>query len=139
MTEDPMQIEPQSKTSEQVTQEYEGFQRTSAETAKRLPKQKSRKSLWKVCVVVILCIYLYEKKSGIVWLPVADSQQMCVLMSDWWGLRVQAYYPVWRKPTGETDEYSEQWCIKYPDNSWRSFYGGHGEARTPPVTYSTYF
>jgi hypothetical protein len=112
------------------------------ESAGRLQKEKNRKLLWMFFAVVLATVILYQKKPNAVWLPVADSQQMCVLVSDWWGLKVQAYYPVWRKPTGATEDYSEQWCIKYPDNAWRVFYRGNGRAPAysyPTVTYSTYF
>jgi hypothetical protein len=104
--------------------------------------EKRRKTFWKVFALVLICICLYQKKSGVTWVPIADSQQMCVMASDWWGLKVQAFYPVWTKPTGQTNEYSEQWCIKYPDNTWRVFYGGHGDLpgfKYPPTIYSTYF
>jgi len=112
------------------------------EMAQRLRKEKNRKLFWMFFAAVLASIFLCQKKSSAVWLPVADSQQMCVLVSDWWGLKVQAYYPVWRKPSGETGDYSEQWCIKYPDNAWRVFYRGKGKAPAysyPAVTYSTYF
>ena len=137
-----MQTETEPNTPEELIQESAGLQDTSYETEKDLENEKRRKTFWKVLATVIICIWLYEKKSHSLWLPVADSQQMCVAVSDWWGLRVQAFYPVWRKPTGETAEYSEQWCIKHPDNSWGVFYVGHGQAPAytyPQVTFSTYF
>ena len=111
------------------------------ETAKNLQQEKSRKALWRFFAIVVICFFLYQNKSRNVWLPVADTQQMCVMKSDWWGLKVQAYYPVWRKATGETNLFSEQWCIKYPDDSWRAFYAGHERPSYtyPPVVYSTYF
>jgi hypothetical protein len=111
-------------------------------TAQDLEGEKRRKTFWKALAIVVICICLYQKKSSAVWLPVADSQQMCVMASDWWGFKVQAFYPVWTKPTGQAEEYSEQWCIKYPDNIWRIFYGGQGELPAynyPPTNYSTYF
>jgi hypothetical protein len=137
-----MQSETQPKTTEELIQEFKGLQASLEETATQLRREKGRKSLWRVVALVTVAICLYETKSKTVWLPVADSQQMCVVMSDWWSLRVQAYYPVWRKPTGETAEYSEQWCIKYQDNSWRVFYDSHGRVpayRCPPVVHGTYF
>jgi len=138
-----MQSETQVKTTEELIHGYEVLRKTLTETANQLQKEKRSKTIWRFFAVLIICIFVYAKKSNAVWLPVADSQQMCVLMSDWWGLKVQAYYPVWRQPTGETGEYSEQWCIKYPDNSWRGFYGRHGKSSTytsPPITtYNTYF
>ena len=137
-----METEAPPKTSEELIPESERFQEISYETEKHLENEKRRKTFWKVLATVIICIWLYEKKSHSVWLPVADSQQMCVAVSDWWGLKVQAYYPVWRKPTGESQEYSEQWCIKHSDNSWRVFYDGHGKSPAytyPQVIYSTYF
>ncbi len=127
------------------TEDYEGFQRELDETAQHLQKETRRKTFWQCFAIVALgalCFGFYGKKSNTVWLPVADSQQMCVIRSDWWGLKVQAYYPVWRKPTGATQEYSEQWCIKYPDNSWRVFYSPDGKApgyKYPPASYNTYF
>jgi hypothetical protein len=108
----------------------------------RLRKEKNRKTLWMFLTLVLAGIFLYQKKSSAVWLPVADSQQMSVLVSDWWGLKVQAYYPVWRKPTGEVADNSEQWCVKFPDNTWQVFYRGNGKAPAysyPLITYSTYF
>jgi hypothetical protein len=111
-------------------------------TARDLESEKRRKTFWKAFAIVIVCFCLYQKKSGARWLPVSDSQQMCVMASDWWGLKVRAFYPVWTKPTGQTDEYSEQWCIKYPDNTWRVFYGGLGELpayKYPSTNYNTYF
>jgi len=137
-----METEAQPKTSEELIPESKRSQEMFYETEKDLENEKRRKTFWKVLVTVITCIWLYEKKSHSVWLPVADSQQMCVAVSDWWGLKVQVYYPVWRKPTGEPQEYLEQWCIKHPDNSWRVFYGGHGKSPAytyPQVIYSTYF
>ena len=135
-----MQNEP--RTTEEQTQEGESLQKTLAETVNRLRKEKTSKTFWKYLSIVLICVFLYQKQSNVVWLPVADSQQMCAVVSDWWGLKVQAFYPVWRKPTGDNREYSEQWCIKYPDDSWRVFYSGHGKSPNytyPLVTYSTYF
>ena len=138
-----MQNESRPLTTEVLIQENKGLQKSLDEAAKHLRNEKASKTFWKfftVAIVVIVCIQLYKKKSGVAWLPVADSQQMCVIMSDWWGLKVQTFYPVWRKPTGETGEYSEQWCIKYPDNTWQVFYGDHGGAYKYPLTNSrTYF
>ena len=115
----------------------------SDETAKRLQNEKGGQNLWKFLVLVIVCICLYDKKSKIVWLPVPDSPQMSVVISDWWGLKAQIFYPVWRKPTGITEEYSEEWCIKYPDNTWRVFYdderGGPTAYKYPSANYKTYF
>jgi hypothetical protein len=107
-----------------------------------LVSEKRRKTLWKAFAIAFICICIYQKKSGATWLPIADSQQMCVMASDWWGLKVRTFYPVWTKPSGETNDYSEQWCIKYPDNTWQAFYGGRGDLpayKYPPTTYSTYF
>lgn len=115
---------------------------TMDETAKHLQNERDGKMFWKLLAIFIVCICLYHKKSNIVWLPVADSQQMCVVMSEWWGLKVQTFYPVWRKPTGATGEYSEQWCIKYPDNTWQVFYsGGSGAAayKYPSTNFKSYF
>jgi hypothetical protein len=137
-----MQNESKPITTEELIQANQGLQKKLDETAKHLQGEKSRKTFWKFLAIVIVCVFLYEKKSSIVWLPVADSPQMCVVMSDWWGLKVRTVYPVWRKPTGETEEYSEQWCIKYPDNTWHVFYGDDGgsPAYTYPLTnYRTYF
>jgi hypothetical protein len=137
-----MQNEPPPETGEERMEEYQGLQKMPAEAAKRLRTATRIKMAWQLSAILILIIFLYQKKSKTAWFPVADSQQMCVVVSDWWGFKVQAYYPVWRKPTGETREYSEQWCIQYPDNSWHVFYGGHGELPAytyPPITYSTYF
>jgi hypothetical protein len=137
-----MQNESKPMTAEELIQESKGLQKMLDETAKHLQNEKDSKTFWKLLAIFIVSICLYYKKSSMVWLPVADSQQMCVVMSDWWGLKVQTVYPVWRKPTGETDEYSEQWCIKYPDNTWQVFYDGHGgaSAYTYPITnYRTYF
>jgi hypothetical protein len=135
-----MQDEASRTAAESV--ENQAFQKNREEAADGLRKEKNRKLFWMFLAVVLACVFLYQKKSSAVWLPVADSQQMCVLVSDWWGLKVQAYYPVWRKPTGEAAENSEQWCIKYPDNTWQVFYRGNGKAPAysyPLVTYSTYF
>jgi hypothetical protein len=129
-------------TTEELIQQNEGLQKRLDETTKHLHQEKGRKTFWRFLAMVIVCICLYEKKSNVVWLPVADSQQMCVVMSDWWGLKAQAVYPVWRKPTGETEEYSEQWCIKYPDNTWQVFYGGNRKFSGytfPSTNYGTYF
>ena len=137
-----MQNESKPMTTEVLIQENNGLQKMLDETAKHLRNEKGRKTSWKFLAIVIVCIWLYNKKSSVVWLPVADSQQMCVLMSDWWGLKAQAVYPVWRKPTGETEEYSEQWCIKYPDNTWRVFYGGDRKSSAytfPSKNYGGYF
>ena len=125
-----------------MTPENPGLQPTPAELAKALQREKSRKTFWKYLAIVIAGICLCETKSKIVWLPVTDSPQICVIMSDWWGLKTQTVYPVWRKPTGETEEYSETWCIKYPDNTWQIFYRADGESSTysfPSTNYGTYF
>ena len=45
-------------------------------------------------------------------------------------------------PAGKTEEYSEQWCIKYPDDTWQVFYGGgSGPAayKYPSTNLKTYF
>lgn len=125
-----------------MPQENKGPQKTLDETAKALQREKRRKKFWRWLTTIIVCICLYKTKSKIVWLPVADSPQVCVIMSDWWGLKVQTVYPVWRKPTGETAEYSEKWCIQYPDNTWRVFYSNDGEALAytySSTNYGTYF
>lgn len=125
-----------------VIQEDKELRDLVDETAKDLQRQKSGAALWRFLAIAVVCFWLYQKKSHTVWLPVADSQQMCVVISDWWGLKVQAYYPVWRTPTGETGPFSEQWCIKFPDNTWRVFYAGRGQPsdyKYPPVVYNTYF
>jgi len=140
-----MQNESKPITTEELIQENQGLQKKLDEAAKHLQNEKVSKTFWKflaIAIVFIGGIRLYEKKSNTVWLPVADSQQMCVVMSDWWGLKVQTFYPVWKKPTGKTDEYSEQWCIKYPDNTWQVFYGDDGGASPynyPLTNHSTYF
>ena len=140
-----MQNESRPMTTEELIQENKGLQKSLDEAARRLRSEKSRKAFWKffaTAVVLVVCVRLYQKKSSVVWLPVADSQQMCVVASDWWGLKVQTFYPVWRKPTGETAEYSEEWCIKYPDNTWQVFYGAHGGSsgyKYPLTNSRTYF
>src|ERR1041385_1484164 len=121
-----MQNDTEPMTSAEMVQENDGRQKTQDETAKALQREKVRKRFWKYLTIAIVCICLYKTKSNIVWLPVADSPQVCVIMSNWWGLKVQTVYPVWRKPTGETAEYSEKWCIQYPDNTWRVFYSNNG-------------
>jgi hypothetical protein len=137
-----MQNEAKPMTAEELINANKGLQEMLDETAKRLQKERGWKTFWMFLAIVIVCICLYYKKSSILWLPVADSPQMCVVMSDWWSLKAQSVYPVWRKPTGVTEEYSEHWCIQYPDNTWRVFYGNDGKssAYTYPLTnYSTYF
>jgi hypothetical protein len=140
-----MHNESKQMTTEELIQENKGLQKMLDEMAKHLKDETRSKTFWKLLAIVSICIVsicLYRKKASTVWLPVADSPQMCVVMSDWWGLKVQAVYPVWRKPTGETEEYSEQWCIKYPDNTWQVFYGDHGESsayRYPLRNFKTYF
>ena len=137
-----MQNESKPATTEELIEKHKGLQKLLDETAKHLQHEKGWKTFWKLLAIVIVCICLYNKKSSIAWLPVADSQQMCVVMSDWWGLKLQTFYPVWRKSTGETGEYSEQWCIKYPDNTWQVFYaGGSGSSayKYPSTNYKTYF
>src|ERR1700722_18146650 len=103
-----MQNESNPMTTEELIQENKGLQRMLDETAKHLRNEKASKTLWRmlaILTIVIVCFFLYDKKSNVVWLPVADSQQMCVVMSDWWGLKMQAVYPVWRKPAGDTGVY----------------------------------
>ena len=119
-------------TSEAVIQDPKELQKALDESARALDHEKHSKTFWKCLAIFIAGICLYETKSQIVWLPVADSPQMCVVMSDWWGLRAQVVYPVWRKSTGTTEEYSEKWCIQYPDNTWRVFYRNDGK----PSDYS---
>lgn len=137
-----MQSEAEPKATGVQIAEDRGLEDSLHETVKRLQSEQRRKTFWKLLAVLIVGICLYKTKSNTVWLPVADSQQMCVVVSDWWSLKVQAFYPVWRKPTGEASEYSEQWCIMYPDNTWRVFYDVRGRLpayKYPPVVYSTYF
>ena len=137
-----MQKEPERMTTKELIQENTILQKKLDEATKQLRNEKGSKTFWKFLVIAIVCICLYYKKSNIVWLPVADSPQMCVVMSDWWGLKAHAVYPVWRKPDGATGVNSEQWCIRYPDNTWRVFYGGDrkSSAYTFPLTnYGTYF
>jgi hypothetical protein len=117
-----------------AAEEYKAVEVKLDETGQDLECEKRRKTFWKAFAIVVIGICLYQKKSGAIWVPVADSQQMCVMASDWWGLKVQAFYPMWTKPTGQTEEYSEQWCIKYPDNTWRVFYGLHGDS--PAYNYT---
>ena len=129
-------------TTEELIQENTILQKKLDEATKQLRNEKRTKTFWKFLVIALVCICLYYKKSNIVWLPVADSPQMCVVMSDWWGLKVQSVYPVWRKPDGETGVYAEQWCIRYPDNTWRVFYGGDRKSSAytfPSTNYGTYF
>ena len=113
---------------EEMIQENKRLQKALDDTTKALETEKSRKKIWKYLTIITVWIFagiaLYETKLQIVWQPVSDSPQMCVIMSDWWGLKVQTVYPIWRKPTDETREYSENWCIAYPDNTWRVFYAG---------------
>jgi len=123
-----MQNESNPITTEELIQEYKGLQKILDETVKNLRKEEGNKTLWKIIAIAILCICLANTKSKIVWYPSEDSKQMRVVMSDWWGIKQQTFYPVWRKPTGETEDYSEQWCIKYPDNTWQVFYGDDGES-----------
>ena len=137
-----MQNETLPETSEERIEECPGLHKLPGQAAKSLRSAKRIQAAWQLSAILMVMLFLYQKKSQTAWLPVADSQQMCVVASDWWGLKVQAYYPIWRKPTGETGEYSEQWCIQYPDNSWRVFYGGRGPLPAyiyPPIRYSTYF
>lgn len=123
-----MQNESKPITTEELIQEYKGLQKMLDETVKDLRKAEGNKTLWKIIAIAILCIWLANTKSKIVWYPSEDTKQMRVVMSDWWGIEQQTFYPVWRKPTGETESYSEQWCIKYPDNTWQVFYGDDGES-----------
>jgi hypothetical protein len=126
----------------QSGEEFKAVEAKLDGTAQDLESEKHRKAFWRTFAIFMICVCVYQKKSGATWLPIADSQQMCVMASDWWGLKVRAFYPIWTKPTGQTDEYSEQWCIKYPDNTWRAFYGGHSDMpayQYPPATFSTYF
>jgi hypothetical protein len=134
-----MQKEPE--TAEEPRQENESLPTSFDDMKKRFQKETRARKFWKYLAIATICIVLYAKKSNVVWSPVADSQQMCVLVSDWWGLRAQAYYPVWRKPTLDTREYSEQWCIKYPNDTWEVFYTNRdGPAYTYPlITYNSYF
>jgi hypothetical protein len=137
-----MQDTPKPMTVEEMIQENQGLQKMRDETVRALQSEKHRKTFWKYLALVMVCIGLYETKSRILWLPVADSPQMSVVLSDWWGLRVQTVYPVWRKPTGVTAEYSEKWCIQYPDSTWRVFYNNDGESSTYTyalTNYATYF
>jgi hypothetical protein len=132
----------QSESKPASSEEPEIKKLNPDEAAKRWHKEKNARIFWMFLAIVIACVYGYEKKSKISWLPVTDSPQMCVVMTDWWGLKVQTFYPVWRKPTGETGEYSEQWCIKYPDNTWQVFYnddGGSSPYNYPPANNKTYF
>jgi hypothetical protein len=133
-------------TMEEMIQENKRLQKALDEAATPLEAEKKRKTIWKYLTILTVWIFagiaLYETKLQIVWRPVSDSPQMCVVMSDWWGLKVQTVYPVWRKPTGETREYSENWCIAYPDNTWRIFYNNDGKSSAytfPLAKYGTYF
>jgi hypothetical protein len=137
-----MQNQPKPLTPGELIEQNKELQTMLDATAKVLQSEKHRKTFWKAVAIVIVCICVYQWKSKIVWLPVADSPQIAVVMSDWWGLKVQTVYPVWRKPSADTNEYSEAWCIKYPDNSWQVFYNNDGKspAYTYPLTnYGTYF
>ena len=137
-----MQNETQAMTADELAQGYKALHKTLDETTRVLQKEKRHKMLWKALAIVLVCIVLYAKKSTVTWLPTADSQQMCVVMSDWWGLKVQAFYPVWRQPTGETGDYSGQWCVKHPNGTWQVFYDGHGKRPKyayPVIKYNTYF
>lgn len=137
-----MQNESKPITAEELTQESKALQKKLDETAISLQSEKGWKAFWKFLAIVIVGICLYDNKSNTVWLPVSGSQQMCVVLSDWWGLEVQTVYPVWRKPSGATEEYSEQWCIKGPDNTWQVFYGYDGESfayKYPLTNFRTYF
>ncbi len=71
-----METEAQPKTSEEPIPESKRFQEMFYETEKDLENEKRRKTFWKVLATVIICIWLYEKKSHSVWLPVADSQHI---------------------------------------------------------------
>lgn len=137
-----MQNESKPMTTEELIQEGAILQKKLEETIKQLRDEKGSKTFWKFLVMAIVCICLYYKKSNMVWLPVADSQRMCVVMSDWWGLKAGVVYPVWRAPDGATEAYPEQWCVKYPDDSWRVFYGGDRKSSAytfPSTIYGTSF
>jgi hypothetical protein len=141
-----MQNEPSPVAMEEMVQKHRRLEKALDETAKALQSEKNSKTFWRCVAIVIACIFvpicLYKTKSKNVWLPVVGSPQMCVMMSDWWGLKVQTVYPLWRKPTGETKDYSEKWCIPYPDNTWRVFYSNDGGASVynyPSTNFGTYF
>jgi hypothetical protein len=78
-----MQNESKPITTEELIQEYKGLQKMLDETVKDLRKAEGNKTLWKIIAIAILCIWLANTKSKIVWYPSEDTKQMRVVMSDW--------------------------------------------------------
>jgi hypothetical protein len=80
-----------------------------------------------IIALLILYVFLYNTKTKTVWVPDPNDRMMRVDYSDWWGIKEQTFYPVWRKPTGETSEDFESWCIKWPDGTWQVFLNDNGD------------
>ena len=100
-------------TVDDVLQENKLVQKEWNDAEKRFQNEKFGKQIWRVIALAILCTCLYNNKHRIVWVPDPNSRTMRVDVSDWWGIKNQTFYPVWRKPSGEQGRDSEQWCIKY--------------------------
>jgi hypothetical protein len=108
-------------TTEDLIKIYEGLQKDYSDAVKASGKEKAGKILWMIVALFFMYVWLYGAKHHVIWVPDPNDQQIRVDYSDWWGIEKQTFYPVWRKPTGETSKDAESWCIKWPDGTWQAF------------------
>ena len=114
--------------TEDLAKKYESLQNDYSNAVKEAESEKTGKNFWKIITFLILILCLFYTKTKTVWVPDPHDGEMKVNHSDWWGIKKQTFYPVWRRPSGAEGRGSELWCIKYPDGTWRVFLASDGES-----------
>lgn len=114
-------------TMDDLVRMYKELHTDYSRAVNAVQKQKTNKILWMVIALFFVYLYLSATKHSIVWVPDPNDSQMRVEYSDWWGIKKRTFYPVWRKPSGEENWDSEQWCIKWPGGTWDPFLKDDGE------------
>jgi hypothetical protein len=117
--------EENTLTPEDILQEYKFVQKEWHDAEKKCYAENEKKRIWMLITLVLLCFWLYNTKTKTVWVPDPNDRMMRVDYLDWWGIKKQTFYPVWRKPSGEN---YESCCIKYPDGTWQTFLIDDGES-----------
>jgi len=114
--------------TEDLAKMYERLQKDYSNAVQEAESERNGKKLWKIITFLILIFCLFVAKSKTVWVPDPKDGAMKVYHSDWWGIKKQIFYPVWKKPSGAEGPGSESWCTQYPDGTWRIFLAGDGES-----------
>jgi hypothetical protein len=113
--------EEKPQTTDDLLTAYKDLQQFYDALLKDHGNEKAGKFLWRIVALVFVCLFLINTRTKTVWVPDPNSQDMRVEYSNWWGIEHRTFYPVWRKPSGEENWDSEQWCIKWPGDTWEPF------------------